>query len=148
MTFRRVLLMVTLLTPLLCGCAANLDLGMLYAAPGKYDYLRCEDLPARLATSIAREKQLTDLMKRANQDAGGPVVSAVAYSADLAQVRARERELAARRVVLLQAADRREQAAAFRVIEILGGYGLPGQGEPGDDILAKAFRRNHRTGKN
>ena len=93
MTFRRVLLMVTLLTPLLCGCAANLDLGMLYAAPGKYDYLRCEDLPARLAASIAREKQLTDLMKRANQDAGGPVVSAVAYSADLAQVRADQKVL-------------------------------------------------------
>jgi hypothetical protein len=93
MTFRRVLLMVTLLTPWLSGCAANLDLGMLYAAPGKYDYLRCEDLPARLASAIAREKQLTDLMKRANQDVAGPVVSAVAYSADLAQVRADQKVL-------------------------------------------------------
>ena len=54
MTFQRVMLMATLLTPVLGGCAANLDLGMLYAAPGKYDYLRCEDLPARLAASIAR----------------------------------------------------------------------------------------------
>jgi len=66
----------------------------------------------------------------------------------LLQVRARERKLAARRVVLLEAADRREQAAAFRVIEILGGYGLLGQGEPRDDVLAKAVRGNHRTGKN
>lgn len=93
MTFQRVMLMATLLTPVLGGCAANLDLGMLYAAPGKYDYLRCEDLPARLAASIAREKQLNELVRRANQEAGGQVVSAVTYSADLAQVRADQKVL-------------------------------------------------------
>jgi hypothetical protein len=88
MTLRRVLLLVAALTPPLCGCAANLDLGILYAAPGKYDYLRCEDLPPRLVSGLAREKQLVDLMNRANQDVAGPVVSVVTYSADLAQVRA------------------------------------------------------------
>lgn len=93
MTFQRVMLMATLLTPVLGGCAANLDLGMLYAAPGKYDYLRCEDLPARLAASISREKQLNELIRRANQEAGGQVVSAVTYSADLAQVRADQKVL-------------------------------------------------------
>jgi len=41
MTFRRVVTVVAMLTPLLLGCAQNLDLGILYAAPGKYDYLRC-----------------------------------------------------------------------------------------------------------
>jgi hypothetical protein len=88
MTLRRVLLLVAVLAPPLCGCAANLDLGILYAAPGKYDYLRCEDLPARLAGALGREKQLVDLMNRANQDVAGPVVNVVTYSADLAQVRA------------------------------------------------------------
>ncbi len=34
MTLRRVLLSTVVLTPPLCGCAANLDLGLLYAAPG------------------------------------------------------------------------------------------------------------------
>jgi hypothetical protein len=77
----------------LAGCAANLDLGILYAAPGKYDYLRCQDLGPRLAGAIAREKQLNDLMTRASQDTAGPVVNAVAYSADLAQVRADQKLL-------------------------------------------------------
>lgn len=88
MTFRRVVILVAILTPPLLGCAQNLDLGILYAAPGKYDYLRCEDLQPRLAASLQREKELTDLMTRANQEAGGAVVNVVAYSADLAQVRA------------------------------------------------------------
>lgn len=88
MTFRRVILLVAILMPPLLGCAQNLDLGILYAAPGKYDYLRCEDLPGRLANALKREKELSDLMIRANQEASGAVVSVVAYSADLAQVRA------------------------------------------------------------
>jgi hypothetical protein len=88
MMFRRVIILVAILVPPLMGCAQNLDLGILYAAPGKYDYLRCEDLPARLAKSLKREKELSDLMTRANQEAGGAVVNVVAYSADLAQVRA------------------------------------------------------------
>jgi xanthine dehydrogenase molybdopterin-binding subunit B len=88
MMFRRVIILVAILVPPLMGCAQNLDLGILYAAPGKYDYLRCEDLPARLAKSLTREKELSDLMTRANQEAGGAVVNVVAYSADLAQVRA------------------------------------------------------------
>lgn len=79
--------------PLLGGCAQNLDLGILYAAPGKYDYLRCEDLPARLASAVNREKQLGDLIARANQEPGGQVVSSAAYSADLAQARAEQKML-------------------------------------------------------
>ncbi|RAI37686.1 hypothetical protein CH338_15340, partial [Rhodoplanes elegans] len=79
--------------PLLGGCAQNLDLGILYAAPGKYDYLRCEDLPGRLAGAIGREKQLSDLIARANQEPSGAVVSSAAYSADLAQARAEQKLL-------------------------------------------------------
>jgi len=88
MTLRRVLLLGAVLAPPLGGCAANLDLGILYAAPGKYDYLRCEDLTPRLVAGLTREKQLVELMNRANRDVAGPIVSVVSYSADLAQVRA------------------------------------------------------------
>ncbi|MDC7786535.1 hypothetical protein PQJ75_05240 [Rhodoplanes sp. TEM] len=84
---------VLLAGALLGGCAQNLDLGILYAAPGKYDYLRCQDLPARLAGAVAREKQLNDLIARANQEPGGQVVSTAAYSADLAQARAEQKML-------------------------------------------------------
>ena len=88
MTFRRVVILTAILMLPLMGCAQNLDLGILYAAPGKYDYLRCEDLKPRLAASLKRERELTDLMTRANREAGGAVVNVVAYSADLAQARA------------------------------------------------------------
>ncbi|RAI45566.1 hypothetical protein [Rhodoplanes roseus] len=77
--------------PILGGCAQNLDLGILYAAPGKYDYLRCQDLPGRLALAVAREKQLNDLIARANQEPSGVAVSTAAYSADLAQARAEQK---------------------------------------------------------
>jgi hypothetical protein len=93
MMVRRVLVIMAVLAPPLGGCAANLDLGILYAAPGKYDYLRCEDLAPRLANSVAREKQLVELMNRANQDVAGPVVNLVTYSTDLAQVRADQKNL-------------------------------------------------------
>lgn len=88
MVFRRVITVAAILASPLMGCAQNLDLGILYAAPGKYDYLRCEDIKPRLAASLKREKELSDLMTRANQEAGGAVVNVVAYSADLAQARA------------------------------------------------------------
>ncbi|NVO16974.1 MAG: hypothetical protein HXX10_23355 [Rhodoplanes sp.] len=85
--------LLVVLAPFLGGCAQNLDLGILYAAPGKYDYLRCQDLPPRLAGAVAREKQLDDLISRANQEPAGAVVSSAAYSADLAQVRAEQKIL-------------------------------------------------------
>jgi hypothetical protein len=92
---RRLLCALIVLAPLAGGCAQSLDLGILYAAPGKYDYLRCEDLPARLVGAIEREKKLEDLIARANQDAAGPIVSQAAYSADLAQAKAEQRTLRA-----------------------------------------------------
>lgn len=78
---------------LLGGCAQSLDLGILYASPGKYDYLRCQDLPQRLSAALDREKQLSELIARANQGTGGAVVSQAAYSADLAQAKAEQRTL-------------------------------------------------------
>ncbi len=65
---------------------------------------------------------------------------------DRAQVRARERELAARRVVLLQPADALEQPAAPGIVEILGRQGLLRQRQAGDDILAEAVRERCRCG--
>lgn len=75
------------------GCSTSLDLTTLYAQPGKYDYLRCEDIIPRLAGTVGREKELVDLSNKANQDTAGPVVSTAAYAADLAQVRADARQL-------------------------------------------------------
>ncbi len=70
------------------GCSTSLDLTTLYSQPGKYDYLRCEDIKGNLTASVAREKDLVELANKANQEVAGPAVSAAVYAADLAQVRA------------------------------------------------------------
>jgi hypothetical protein len=64
------------------------DAGSLYVTPGKFDFLKCPDLAKRSMEASAREKELTSLMDRANQDAAGPIVNAMVYSTDLNNVRA------------------------------------------------------------
>src|SRR5882672_3524861 len=51
---------------------------------------------------------------------------------------ARQRQLGPRQVILAQPADALEQAAACRVVEVLGGKALAGQRKPRDDVFAKA----------
>ena len=89
----RIAVVAVLMTSALGGCSTNLELGSLYATPGKYYFLRCVDLVPRIAGSQARQKELTELMDRANKDTAGPVVNALVYSADLAQARADEKLL-------------------------------------------------------
>lgn len=73
---------------LLGSCSTNLDLTTLYVQPGKYDYLRCEDIKPRLAGAVTREKELMELTNKANQSVVGPAISTAAYAADIAQARA------------------------------------------------------------
>jgi len=71
------------------ACSTTLeDAGNLYLAPGKFDFLKCPDLAKRSMQASAREKELTSLMDRANQDPAGPIVNALVYSTDLNSVRA------------------------------------------------------------
>ena len=80
---------VFLLAGSVAACSATLeDVGGLYVAPGKFDLLKCPDLAQRSMRASAREKQLTSLMDRANQDTAGPLVNALVYSTDLNTVRA------------------------------------------------------------
>jgi hypothetical protein len=79
----------------LADCSTRFELDSLYVTPGKYDYLRCPDIVARIRGSQARQRDLADVMQRASQDAAGPVVNALVYSTDLAQARADEKELRA-----------------------------------------------------
>jgi hypothetical protein len=73
----------------LAGCSSTLEtLGDPMIAPGKFDLLKCPDLARRSMLASQREKELTSLMDRANQDAMGPVVNTMVYSPDLANVRA------------------------------------------------------------
>jgi hypothetical protein len=73
----------------LAGCSTSLeDVGSLYVAPGKFDFLECPDLAKRSVAASQREQELTSLMDRANQGTGGPVVNALVYSEELKTVRA------------------------------------------------------------
>jgi hypothetical protein len=69
------------------ACALD-QFGSLYVAPGKYDTLKCPDLNKFSIDLSQREKELTSLMDRANQDVAGPVVNTLTYSTDLESVRA------------------------------------------------------------
>jgi hypothetical protein len=83
-----------LLIAALGGCTANVDVAdTLFVQPGKYRFLRCQDIAQRSNTLAARERELTSLMERASQSAAGPVVNAMVYAADLEQVRADQRLL-------------------------------------------------------
>jgi hypothetical protein len=79
----------------LCGCAANVEVAdTLFVQPGKYNFLRCQDIAQRSTDLATRERELSSLMERASQSAAGPVVNAMVYAADLEQVRADQRLLA------------------------------------------------------
>jgi hypothetical protein len=82
----------------LTGCSMGFDRihsGGFFVQPGKYQFLKCPDLAQRSMGGSIREKDLMSLMERANQDAAGPVVNAMVYSADLQQIRAELEELQA-----------------------------------------------------
>jgi hypothetical protein len=69
------------------GCSIALD-DSIYAAPGKFDFLDCPSLAKRAQLASARETELNNLMARASQGAGGPVVNAIVYQDELNTVRA------------------------------------------------------------
>ena len=85
---------VLLLTSTLGACTANVQMAdTLFVEPGKYRFLRCQDIAQRSVALTTRERELSSLMERASQSAAGPVVNAMVYAADLEQVRADQRLL-------------------------------------------------------
>ena len=76
------------------GCAGTTGPSQsFYAQPGKFHFLRCQDIALRQTAIANREKELNSLIDRANQAAGGSVISAMVYGPDLQQVRADARQL-------------------------------------------------------
>jgi hypothetical protein len=74
------------------GCSIALD-ESIYAAPGKFDFLDCSSLAQRAQKASAREAELSGLMNRAAEGAGGQVVNALVYQDELNTVRAELRAL-------------------------------------------------------
>jgi hypothetical protein len=77
----------------LAGCAAGLESQSLFVQPGKYQFLRCQDLAQRSVATAKREQELTSLMERAAQGTGGGVVNTMVYGPEFRQVQADGREL-------------------------------------------------------
>jgi len=65
--------------------------GSLLVDPGHYSAYHCNDLAAQWKVLVAREKELRDLMDRADQGGGGgAVIGSLAYRSDYESVRTDE----------------------------------------------------------
>jgi hypothetical protein len=61
-----------------CSTSSNVDV-MLFADPGKYEYHTCEQILAAGNAVSGRELKLRELIQKAEQSAGGALVSTLAY---------------------------------------------------------------------
>jgi hypothetical protein len=83
-----------LLVSALGGCATAYEtVGDPYVSPGKFNFLRCEDIAKRLAVAESRDRELRGLMVRANDGIGGGAVNVFVYTPDLLGVDAELRLL-------------------------------------------------------
>ncbi len=80
----------------LAGCASvgEETANALFAAPGKFDGYTCRQIGDRARSASTRERELEEMMARAERGAGGALVSAVAYRSDHLQARAELKLLA------------------------------------------------------
>jgi hypothetical protein len=76
------------------GCASVYEtVGDPYVSPGKFNFLRCEDIAKRLADAQSRDRELRALMERANNGTGGSAVNVFVYGPDLEGIDAEMRLL-------------------------------------------------------
>jgi hypothetical protein len=64
------------------ACAVADNPITVFADPGKYQYNTCEQIAGQKKYWTNREKELKQLMSKAEQSAGGAVVNIFAYKAD------------------------------------------------------------------
>jgi hypothetical protein len=74
----------------LCGACATVSdpAGFSVVAQDKYDYMSCAEIIPQRNSQIAREKQLVDLIAKAETGPGGAIISYTAYRSELTQTRA------------------------------------------------------------
>jgi hypothetical protein len=92
MRFRDILFGVVVLALAGCGGASN-DPGAFLIDPGRYSVYHCDDLAARGKVLAARAKELSGLMEKAGEGAGGAVIGSLAYRTDYDSVLSEERLL-------------------------------------------------------
>jgi hypothetical protein len=73
---------------LLPGCSSSLDSRFtVFADPGKYDYYSCDQIAGMQKHWSGRERDLKQLMDKAEQSSSGAVVNVIAYQADYVSAR-------------------------------------------------------------
>ncbi len=77
---------------LLCGCTSH-DIVTTAARPGKFASYNCDQLNRQGLELVARERELQELMRRAEQGPGGALASTLAYKTDYAMVQGDLREI-------------------------------------------------------
>jgi hypothetical protein len=64
---------------LLAGCSTST---VLLADPGRYSVYHCDAMPGKLAGLQERQRELSNLMARASDGAGGALIGTMSYRAD------------------------------------------------------------------
>jgi hypothetical protein len=77
-----------------CGLTSEQTAGLFFSSPGKFNMYSCAQIEANILATRARHTELEQLMARASQEAGGAVISAVAYRTEYAQARDDLKQLA------------------------------------------------------
>jgi hypothetical protein len=76
------------LAGLAAGCGSFGDpMGYAVVSQDKFDFMTCPEIVGQRAGLVNREKQLVDLVEKAETGVGGFVVGALAYRSDLGSVR-------------------------------------------------------------
>jgi hypothetical protein len=94
MTGQSILRLLPIAAFLLGGCASDshpMD-NVVGSVPGYADTRPCSEVIGLVAGYKQQVKQLTELVVKAQSDAGGTFVSAIAYNTDLAKAQARLRD--------------------------------------------------------
>jgi len=91
--FRR-MVAAALLSALLSACGTSDDtIGRFLVAPDKFVLYSCAELAERATALAERQRELERLIAKAGDDAGGRLVSTVAYRSDYVSVRGEMNEL-------------------------------------------------------
>jgi len=87
---------IAALAAMVAGCAMTDDQAARFlVAPDKYVLYNCDEIAREAQAATARERELQQLMMKADVDASGRLVSAVAYRPDYLSVRGEINELRA-----------------------------------------------------
>jgi hypothetical protein len=73
------------------ACAGGIDPGLSVVSQDRFDFMACPEIISGRNNWAGREKQLTELVEKAESSPGGIIVSVTAYRSELAQARTHRR---------------------------------------------------------